>query len=342
MIGNITTGSYFGGLVNYLLDPTKAPQVIDTNLAGSDRNTLIWELNACAAQRPSCKKPVKHISIGLAPSDGEVDFQVIRDVACGIVNNLGYENNQYLVVRHGRIDPRHDRVHGHTHFHILINGVDVEGKRVRDSYDKRRLERILREKELEHNLTIVASSQQRSHKAPSNGQVQRIMKEVSDYEAGTRTERPRAPIMVKIQAGIDLASKGRPSLGLFLARLQKLDIDPKLRIELGQVTGISYRLQDFKVRGCKLHRSSFRQLVKHRVDYDPQRDDVTINLANLNQKIRLEDELEMGWEHSDLKKYLPVSVGKKIKQLSNRSAVTQQQLQGRRDIENNNKLELEY
>ncbi len=163
MIGNINTGSDFRGLVNYLLDSSKTPQIDDTNLAGSDCNTMTWELDTCANQRQSTKKPVKHISVGFAPDDGQVNSKTVEEIAIAITNGLGYDDNQYLVVRHGRVDPKHDRAHEHDHFHILINAIDFEGKRVGDRYDKKKLENILRQQEIEHNLTIIASSEQRRY-----------------------------------------------------------------------------------------------------------------------------------------------------------------------------------
>lgn len=312
MIGNINTGSDFRGLINYLLDHSKTPQIVDTNLAGGDHNTMTWELNACANQRPSTKKPVKHISVGFAPDDGELDRETIEEIAIAVIDGLGYDNNQYLVVRHGRVDPKHDRVHEHDHFHILINMVNFEGKRIVDSYDKKKLENILRQQEIEHNLTIVASSKQRKHKASTTGQVQRMMREVEEYKTGFKTENPVVPHSIKIQSGIDLASRDRPSLSVFLARLQKLQIDPKLRIEKGKITGISYRLQDFRIRGCKLHQASYSQLLKHRVTYDPQQDMFAVFKVNQNETIGLEPELEVDWDRVEIKDYVP----SKIKLLS--------------------------
>ncbi|MDJ0597014.1 MAG: relaxase/mobilization nuclease domain-containing protein [Pleurocapsa sp. MO_226.B13] len=312
MIGNINTGSDFRGLVNYLLDPSKTPQIVDTNLAGHDRNTMTWELDTCASQRPSVKKTVKHISIGFSPNDGQLNSKTIEEIAIAVIDGLGYDNNQYLVVRHGRVDPKHDRAHEHDHFHILINAIDFEGKRVVDSYDKKKLENILRQQEIEHNLTIVADSEQRKHKASTTGQVQRMMREVEEYRMGARTERPVVTHAIKIQSGIDLASRDRPSLSVFLARLQRLQIDPKLRVEQGKITGISYRLQDFKIRGCKLHQASYSQLLLHRVTCNLQQDMSAVNKANRNETIGLEPELEVNWNQVEIENYVP----SKIKQLS--------------------------
>ena len=79
----------------------------------------------------STKKPVKHISVGFAPNDGELNSETIEEIAIAIIGELGYDNNQYLVVRHDRVDPKHDRNHEHDHFHILINMINLEGKRIR-------------------------------------------------------------------------------------------------------------------------------------------------------------------------------------------------------------------
>lgn len=305
MIGNITTGSDFRGLVNYLLNPGKTPEIIDTNLAGTDPNTMIWELNACAKQRPTTKKPVKHISIGFAPGDTSLSHQTVKDIARTLISGLGYKDNQYLVVKHDRYDPGHDRTHEHDHFHILINTIDCEGKRIHDGYDKRKLEKLLRQQELEHSLIRVPSSEDRSYKASSAGQVQRMMREIEEYQAERRIEKPTAPYMVKIQAGIDLASRDRPSLTTFLARLQQLGIDTKLKIESETIKGISYRLQEFKVRGCKLHQASFPQLIKHRINYDPNLDLAVVARVDQNQKIQLTPELKVSWSQTRMLDYVP-------------------------------------
>lgn len=308
MIGNVTTGNHFRGLVDYLLDPSKTPQIVDTNLAGIDHNTMTWELDTCASQRPSIKKPVKHISVGFAPNDGRLNLETIEEIASAVINGLGYDNNQYLVVRHGRVDPKHDRIHEHDHFHILINMVNFEGKRVEDSYDKKKLENILRQQEIEHNLTVVPCSEQRKYKASTTGQVQRMMREVEEYRTKARTERPIVPHALKIQSGIDLASRDLPSLKVFLARLQQLQIDPKLRVEEGKITGISYRLQDFKIRGCKLHQASYPQLIEHRVTCDFQQDMLAADKANRNERIELKPELEVNWNQIELEDYVPIQI----------------------------------
>jgi Relaxase/Mobilisation nuclease domain len=311
MIGNITTGKDFRGLVDYLLDPTKTPVLIDTNLAGFDRREMIAELKLCAEQNYRCQKPVKHISVAFAPEDGEQDYWTVKEVADKIREELGYGDNQFMVVRHDRIDPGHDRTHNHDHFHILINMIDFEGRRVRDSFERKKLEKILREREINHNLTLVPSSGQQGYKAVSTGQVQRMMREIEEYQKQEREERPKVPYTIKIQSGIDLASHDNPSLSIFIARLQRLQIDPKFRIEDNVVKGISYKLQNFQVRGCKLHNASLPKLLSYRVSFDSERDSDAISMANRDEIVELEPKLEVSWNMTNIRNYIP----KKMKQM---------------------------
>ena len=117
--------------------------------------------------------------------------------------------------------------------------------------------------------------------------------------------------MVKIQAGIDLASRDRPSLTTFLARLQQLGIDTKLKIESETIKGISYRLQEFKVKGCKLHQASFPQLIKHRINYDPK-DLAVVARVDRNQKIELILGLDVSWSQTRVLDYVPNRIQKML------------------------------
>ena len=269
---------------------------------------MTWELDTCANQRPSTKKPVKHISIGFAPDDGLLSSETIEEIANAVINGLGYDNNQYLVVRHDRVDPNHDRTHEHDHFHILVNAINFDGQRVTDGFDKTRLEKILRQQEIKHNLAVIPSSNQHQYKASSTGQIQRMMREIDEYQSGKRTKKPTAPYMIKIQSGIDLASHDRPRLTIFLARLQQLGIDCKFRIEENNVEGISYRMQDFKVKGCKLHKASLPKLLDHRLTLDTEQDQIAISLVNAGEKLELAQELEVKWNQTNIRDYVPSKI----------------------------------
>ena len=321
MIGKITTGKDFRGIVNYLLDPTKTPKIIDSNILGENRKDIIWELNLCAELNSGCKKPVKHISLSFAPTDGYLFDQTILDITDAIIEGLGYNKNQLMVVKHGRIDPGHDRTHSHDHAHILLNMIGYDGRRVKDSFDKRRLEKILREQEKLHGLTQVPSSEQRKYKTPTTRQVQRLMREMDEIESGQRKSKPKAPYISKLQQGIDLASHDKPSLKVFLARLQRLCIEPKFRIDNGEVKGISYRMQDFKVRGCKLHNSSLPKLLEHRVKLDLEQDLIAIKMVDARLQLELAPELEVNWSQTNIRDYVPKKMKRRLDEFRSENEV---------------------
>ena len=230
MIGHIEHGSDFGGLFRYLLADDKGARIIGGNAAGRTPFELTQEFNNCADQRRTTTKPVKHFIISFAPEDEYVSDEVKARIAKEAVVELGYSYNQYVVVDHCRDDPGHDWNHDHDHIHIAVNMITLDGNRVDDWQDKRKFEEILRQLEVKEKLTTVAPSKERKFKAISHGQSRRIERELQEFEQGKRSLLPEIPLMTKLQAAIELASRGQPDLTTFIGRLQNLDIDVRPNI----------------------------------------------------------------------------------------------------------------
>ncbi|MGK7892072.1 MAG: relaxase/mobilization nuclease domain-containing protein, partial [Xenococcus sp. (in: cyanobacteria)] len=188
MIGKITTGSNFNRLFRYLLQDDKEAQIIsgDRVFLEPDAKALANQFNWIASTRPTTKKPVKHFSIGFAPADGRVDAKTKVAISEAIVNRLGYINNQWLAIAHGRNDPGHDWQHDHDHLHIVVNSIDFNGDRISDSFDKTRLEKILRALEREYGLTAVISSNQCARHRPNTKQLKRYQREAREYSQQQR------------------------------------------------------------------------------------------------------------------------------------------------------------
>lgn len=98
------------------------------------------------------EKPVLHISLNPHPDDKLGDEQ-LAVIAQEYMEKMGYGNQPYLVYKHEDID-RH-------HLHIVSVRVDENGKKLDDSYEKRRSEKIRKELEKMHNL-IPAGKQKQS------------------------------------------------------------------------------------------------------------------------------------------------------------------------------------
>ncbi|WP_019505886.1 relaxase/mobilization nuclease domain-containing protein [Pleurocapsa sp. PCC 7319] len=304
MIGKVTTGSSFDRLFRYLLKDNKQARIMggERVLLEPDAKELASQFDWIASTRPTTKKPVKHLSIGFAPADGEVDDSTKLAISESIVNKLGYTNNQWVAIAHGRNDPGHDWQHDHDHLHIVINGIDFNGNRVSDSFDKTRLEQILRGLEAEHKLTKVVSSHECDRQRPKTKQLQRYQRESRKYPDTA----PEIPIMAKLEAAIGASSRDKPTMTTFIGRMQQLGIDVRPYITEKGRKRISYRLGDFKVRGSKLHNGSFPKLLSERgIDFDEIRDTPALEAAYQGRSVEIDNKQFLDWEQIDLYYWLP-------------------------------------
>ncbi|MDJ0901314.1 MAG: relaxase/mobilization nuclease domain-containing protein [Xenococcus sp. MO_188.B8] len=298
MIGKITTGSNFKSLFNYLLKKGKEAKILggDFVLLEPNIKRLTTQFDWVAKTRLTTKKPVKHLSISFAPEDGQVSSKTKVAISKKVVNELGYTNNQWLVIAHGRDDPGHDWQHEHDHIHIVVNGINLDGERVNDSFDKTRLENILRNLEQEHGLKKVISSTQCNRHRPSTKQLRRYQRETKEYKQKKQDTPPEIPIMAKLEAAISAASSDKPTMTLFIGRLQHLGIDVRPYITDKGRKRISYSLEDLKVRGSKIHNGSFPKLISQRgIDFNETRDTPALEAAFQGKTVTVKDEQLLTW-----------------------------------------------
>ena len=178
MIASISQGGGFGGLFGYLLADEKEAKIIGGNVACRSATGLTREFKAISDLNPQVTVVAKHIALAFAPEDGEVANSLKTELAMRLIGELGYGNSQFLIVEH----PRSDHDHNHDHIHIAINIVGLDGERVKNGFEWRRTEKILRAIEQEHNLTPVACSWEAARSLPTKGQSERYRREVAAAE----------------------------------------------------------------------------------------------------------------------------------------------------------------
>ena len=157
MISRTTHGSNFKGLLDYLLNPDKRPEIIANYMFGDNPTDLAQEFNEVASLRPTTKLPVRHISLSFAPGD-VVDRLDQESIVNRVMTYMGYDECQFIGIAHHRDDPGHDLPHDHDHLHIVVNAVDVYGQRVSDSWDRFKIQPILRGIERDFGLQPVKNS----------------------------------------------------------------------------------------------------------------------------------------------------------------------------------------
>ena len=163
MIAKITTGSGFGGVVRYVLDPKKEPVMLigAKQCWGNNAEDIALELTEVAKFRPTTKLPVRHFSIGFAEKDsenGNLTDEIKSEIVIRIMDEMKYGDCQYFAVAHGRVVDNHHHAHKHDHIHIVANAITVNGDRVNDFKDYYDMEKCLRKIEVDYDLTEVHSS----------------------------------------------------------------------------------------------------------------------------------------------------------------------------------------
>jgi hypothetical protein len=222
MIGKITQGSNFQGCIDYLLGKDKA-EIIGGSLLFTTAREFGEEFRVMQDLTPTVSQPVFHISISLNPQES-LSKEQWAEVADRYIKEMGFTNNQYLVVQH------HDR--SHQHIHILANRIDLNGKSVNDWRSKKRTEKILRGIEKDYGLEVLPYSWEKADRSKSTNQ-----------RYGQRTPSVE-PIADTLQQVIDKAINNSGNLRDFQAFLQFQGVEVRLRdgdLDLGTASGISYR-----------------------------------------------------------------------------------------------------
>lgn len=162
MIAILKTGRYFQGAVRYVLGLGKdaehkrvevlAHEGIDVKPDNNEKGRIdpegianSFDLQACL--NPRVKKVVRHTVLSWEPEDEpRLDNREMVAAAREFIKRMGYDNTQYLVVRHLEKD--------NPHVHIIYNSVGNNGKRLNDYMEKRRSAVICRAITEEREYTL--------------------------------------------------------------------------------------------------------------------------------------------------------------------------------------------
>ena len=144
-----------------------------------------------------------------------------------VLSRLGYENSQYLIVRHSEKN--------NPHSHCILNMVDNDGNRLKDHKDIKRGIEICRE------LTISKGYCWGNHKSVST----------------CKSERPRERERQSMCRDIYRITKGGTDAWTLKYDAAKVGITVRYRTDLntGQIKGLSFERNGIRFQGGKLDRS---------------------------------------------------------------------------------------
>ena len=164
MVAKINIGSSLFGALSYNQEKVDMKEGkilfsnrIIQNIDGS--HTMYFNMKSFEPYMEANKrteKPVLHISLNPHPDDKLSDNQ-LSDIAQEYMDKMGYGNQPYLVYKHEDLD-RH-------HLHIVSVRVDENGKKLNDSFEKRRSEEVRKYLEEKYKL-LPAGKQEQSNALP--------------------------------------------------------------------------------------------------------------------------------------------------------------------------------
>ena len=146
MIAKIMKGSGFKGVINYILDPKKGTELIDSLGVRTDGiNHIVQSFIDQTELNPRVSKVVGHISLSFSVQDSpKLNNEWMAQIAREYMEKMGIKDTQYIIGRH--FDKEH------PHVHIAFNRIDNNGKTISDRNDRFRSEKICKELTAKHGL----------------------------------------------------------------------------------------------------------------------------------------------------------------------------------------------
>jgi hypothetical protein len=265
VIGKQIKGRSFSKLLNYLFSKDGAV-LIGRNMEGTTPQELAAEFRFSQQLNPRVNRVVYHASLSLPPSE-HLENEIWHEIARKYLQAMGFDMNQYAVVRHSDRD--------HDHAHIVASRVRLDGTTVSDSWDYRRSEAVIRQLERDYGLRCPSifegdslhSSQAKDSRSPTAGE-QRLLARTGEES-----------VRVQLQRSLDQATQFSLTMPQLIEHLQHKGISVRVsNHQTDQIKGISYKLNGVAFSGTHLGKAyTFVGLQKYRgVNYDSHRDTESI------------------------------------------------------------------
>ena len=146
MIAKIMKGSGFKGVINYILDPKKGTELIDSSGVRIESISHIAQSFIDQTKlNPRVGKVVGHISLSFSVQDSsKLSNKSMAQMAREYMEKMGIKDTQYIIGRH--FDKEH------PHIHIAFNRIDNNGKTISDHNNRFRSEKICKELTVKYGL----------------------------------------------------------------------------------------------------------------------------------------------------------------------------------------------
>ena len=228
MIAKIMKGSGFKGVINYILDPKKGTELIDSSGVRTESiNHIVQSFIDQTELNPKVGKVVGHISLSFSAQDSpRLCNEWMVKVAREYMEKMGIKDTQYIIGRH--FDKEH------PHVHIAFNRIDNNGKTISDRNDRFRSEKICKELTTKYGLYFAGGKEN-----------------VKEHQL-KEPDKTKYEIYQTLKAEIAQRRNWKD----LLAHLKKQDIDVRFKYKGNsqEVQGIIFEKNGYHFNGSKVDR----------------------------------------------------------------------------------------
>ncbi len=258
MIAKIIQGRGFRGVVNYVLGKNDSQLLHAEGVRLKDKNSIIQSFITQSKLNPKISKPVAHISLDFSAQDkAKLTDEFMVGVAQEYMKKLGYENTQYIIVRHHDTD--------HPHVHLVINRIDNDGKRITDQNEKLRSTKVCMELTKRHGLYIASGKENvKEHR----------LKE---------PDKTKYEIYHTLQSAIPKCRNWQQ----LKTELLKSDITTEFRNNgsTDQIQGVRFRKNGYEFNGSKIDRSCSYSKISFQLQQNDKRQQTTHQQTNKQEHL---------------------------------------------------------
>ncbi|MBW4513048.1 MAG: relaxase/mobilization nuclease domain-containing protein [Scytonematopsis contorta HA4267-MV1] len=281
MISVIYKSPQFIDTLEYVLGKEDA-EIVNTNMPGTTPKEFNEKFLQSKYNKLSVKLPCAHLIISIRKdehlSNSQCSYIVqeyLKDMGFLPKDQLSPHVSQYVAVRH------HDR--DHEHLHIVASRIQLDGKLVRDSYERFNSQVSTRRIAAELNLetTPITNNAIATRLSQEYGITTSVSpnRSPSIRSVNSKHETPSSKEIIK--SAIGEAIKNSPSVSDYIQRLEENNIKvlPKVRGE--ELLGFTYVHNDVKIAGYQVYKPySWNKLQsEYGVNYEPERDRINLHEA---------------------------------------------------------------
>lgn len=269
MVIEHSTGNGFRGTISYVqkehekdLLLNQKPEVIEKNNVYGNTRDMARQMRFVSNGNSRISKPVIHLSVSFDAKE-QISEEQRQKAVKSVLNELGIkpENHQYLIVKHNDT--------ANPHYHIVLNKVDLDGKKInigfsnkREEFIKNRLQVVADKIEQEQGLKRTEGRNIIYDKESEKGY--RFLTADEKAERDERKSRDKKAVLSKnpnikklqtsIQGTINEVLKDRSitTPQQFKAMVERKGIDVRLIENRKGISGVSFSTDKISVKGSQI------------------------------------------------------------------------------------------